>query len=75
MKAPQVNYATNNLWTVMGEWSNAVTDCAKYLNGRGVGIRWEGTRQQEDMHRFGSCDTFTGSYKGFSNDYKTFLRR
>ncbi|KAF9267774.1 glycoside hydrolase family 5 protein [Marasmius fiardii PR-910] len=75
MKSTQVNYATNNIWTVMGEWSNAVTDCAKYLNGRGVGIRWEGTRQQDDMHRFGSCDNFTGSYKGFSDDYKAFMRR
>ena len=24
-----------NLWTIVGEWTNAPTDCAKYLNGRG----------------------------------------
>jgi glucan 1,3-beta-glucosidase len=29
----------NNKWTVTGEWSGAFTDCAKWLNGRGVGAR------------------------------------
>ncbi|KAK1226567.1 hypothetical protein PQX77_010450 [Marasmius sp. AFHP31] len=75
MKSGVVNYATNNIWTVMGEWSNAITDCAKYLNGRGVGYRWDGTRAQDDMRRFGSCDSYTGSYRGFSDEYKAFLRR
>ncbi|KAL0580953.1 hypothetical protein V5O48_001045 [Marasmius crinis-equi] len=75
LKNNTVTYAQNNLWTVMGEWSNAITDCAKYLNGRGVGARWDGTRAQADMHRFDSCGPYTGSYSGFSNDYKTFLRR
>lgn len=31
--------ATNNKWTVAGEWSGAYTDCAYWLNGRGVGAR------------------------------------
>lgn len=30
-------------WTVVGEWSGAYTDCAKYLNGYGRGIRYEGS--------------------------------
>ncbi|KAI7146345.1 glycoside hydrolase, partial [Hortaea werneckii] len=29
--------------TLCGEWSQADTDCAKYLNNVGVGSRWEGT--------------------------------
>lgn len=29
--------------TMCGEWSQADTDCAKYLNNVGVGSRWEGT--------------------------------
>lgn len=29
----------NNKWTVAGEWTGAITDCAKWLNGRGVGAR------------------------------------
>lgn len=31
--------ATNNKWTIAGEWSGAFTDCAQWLNGRGVGAR------------------------------------
>jgi glucan 1,3-beta-glucosidase len=29
--------------TLCGEWSQADTDCARYLNNVGVGSRWEGT--------------------------------
>ena len=29
--------------TLTGEWSQADTDCAQYLNNVGVGSRWEGT--------------------------------
>jgi glucan 1,3-beta-glucosidase len=30
-------------WTIVGEWSGALTDCAKYLNNKGVGARYDGT--------------------------------
>ncbi|SMQ45233.1 unnamed protein product [Zymoseptoria tritici ST99CH_3D7] len=30
-------------WTFVGEWSAAMTDCAKYLNGYGVGARYDGS--------------------------------
>ncbi|KAI5795330.1 glucan 1,3-beta-glucosidase [Peziza echinospora] len=29
-------------WTVVGEWSGAFTDCAKWLNGYGTGSRYQG---------------------------------
>ncbi|KAF2198425.1 glycoside hydrolase [Delitschia confertaspora ATCC 74209] len=29
--------------TMCGEWSQADTDCAQYLNNVGIGTRWEGT--------------------------------
>jgi glucan 1,3-beta-glucosidase len=32
-----------DLWTIVGEWSLATTDCARYLNGLGLGSRWDGT--------------------------------
>lgn len=32
--------ATNNKWTISGEWTGAQTDCALWLNGRGVGARY-----------------------------------
>ncbi|KAI1764497.1 glucan 1,3-beta-glucosidase precursor [Hypoxylon sp. FL1150] len=33
----------SNKWTISGEFSGALTDCAKWLNGRGVGARYDGT--------------------------------
>jgi glucan 1,3-beta-glucosidase len=70
-----VSYASHNLYTVSGEWSTAPTDCAKWLNGRGVGARWDGTWQTNTSIYFGSCDGWTGTYASFSDDYKTFLRK
>ncbi|KAH0339843.1 glycoside hydrolase, partial [Aureobasidium melanogenum] len=37
------NKATGFGPTLCGEWSQADTDCATYLNNVGVGSRWEGT--------------------------------
>ncbi|KAF2172553.1 glycoside hydrolase family 5 protein [Zasmidium cellare ATCC 36951] len=37
------NKATGFGPTLCGEWSQADTDCAEYLNNVGVGSRWEGT--------------------------------
>lgn len=37
------NKATGFGPTLCGEWSQADTDCAQYLNNVGVGSRWEGT--------------------------------
>ncbi|KAJ7227170.1 glycoside hydrolase family 5 protein, partial [Mycena pura] len=68
------NFAKNNIWTVVGEWSTAVTDCALWLNGRGVGARWDGTWYTPNTP-LGSCTGWTGSYASFSSDYKTFLRK
>jgi len=69
-------YSSGNLYTILGEWSNAVTDCARWLNGRGVGARWDNTRfPGSDTSYHGSCDDFTGSYKGWSDSYRRFLRK
>lgn len=42
------NTATGFGPTLCGEWSQADTDCAKYLNNVGVGSRWEGTLNMVD---------------------------
>ncbi|TFK19971.1 exo-beta-1,3-glucanase [Coprinopsis marcescibilis] len=63
----------SGMWTVVGEWCPARTDCAKYLNGRGVGNRYEGT--YPGSTRVGSCAGFTGKASTFSTSYKAFLRR
>ncbi|RYO96449.1 hypothetical protein DL766_003954 [Monosporascus sp. MC13-8B] len=55
--------ATANKVTISGEWSGAMTDCAKWLNGRGVGARYDGTFNfnGQTSQRIGSCD---GKYSG-----------
>ena len=35
--------AGTDKWTVVGEWTGAQTDCAKWLNGLGKGARYDGT--------------------------------
>lgn len=43
-----LNKATGFGPTMVGEWSQADTDCATYLNNVGVGSRWEGTLNMFD---------------------------
>ena len=50
-----------------------MTDCAKYLNRRGVGARYDGT--YPGSTKVGSCTGLTGSASSFSPEYKTFLRK
>ena len=59
--------------TYVGEWTTSFTDCAKWLNGRGVGARLDGTRAGSQFLM--SCDEITGTMDKFSDDYKTWLRR
>lgn len=65
--------ASFHLWTIVGEWSPARTDCAKYLNGRGVGARFDGSYPGSSF--IGSCNGISGSASTFSDEYKNFLRR
>jgi glucan 1,3-beta-glucosidase len=72
-KQSVLSSSNGNLWTIVGEWSPARTDCAKYLNGRGIGARYDGS--YSGSHYIGSCSDMTGSGAGFSGSYKTFLRK
>ncbi|KAM6499799.1 glycoside hydrolase family 5 protein [Amanita muscaria] len=58
---------------VVGEWTPAMTDCAKYLNGRNIGARYDGT--YPNSTRIGSCTGLTGSASTFSSSFKSFLRQ
>ena len=64
---------SSQLWLAAGEWSPASTDCAKYLNGRGIGSRYDGT--YAGSKGVGSCRGLTGNGLTFSDDYKIFLRK
>ncbi|KAI5451752.1 hypothetical protein NCC49_001399 [Naganishia albida] len=63
-----------NLWTIVGEFTTAHTDCAKYLNGRGRGARFDNTLQPKDPPKIASsCDGKSGSASEFGADYITYL--
>ncbi|EGN93093.1 glycoside hydrolase family 5 protein [Serpula lacrymans var. lacrymans S7.3] len=67
----QSTLSSYDLWIIVGEWASAPTDCAKYLNGRGVGARYDGS--YSGSTKVGSCSGMTGSASSFSSSYKTFL--
>ena len=48
----------------VAEWSPALSDCTRYLNGRGHGSRWDGTFNDEEA--VGSCKGLTGDASKFS---------
>ncbi|KAJ3710927.1 exo-beta-1,3-glucanase [Lentinula guzmanii] len=62
-----------DLWLIVGEWTPAQTDCATYLNGRGIGARYDGSFPGSTF--VGSCTGLTGSASTFSSTFKTFLRQ
>jgi glucan 1,3-beta-glucosidase len=65
---------TSDKWTVVGEWTGAMTDCAKYLNGKGVGSRYDGSFP--GTTKIGDCaGKSTGSVDALSEDDRTNLRR
>ncbi|KAI2627654.1 glucan 1,3-beta-glucosidase precursor [Hypoxylon sp. NC1633] len=53
--------AGSNKWTISGEFTGALTDCTKWLNGRGVGARYDGT-----FNYNGKTSSFIGSCEGKS---------
>ncbi|KAI9367922.1 glycoside hydrolase superfamily [Aspergillus egyptiacus] len=71
--------------TFCGEWSQADTDCAKFLNNVGRGTRWEGTYIEGDSTQYCptgdmengpacSCRSANADPSEYSDDYKTFLQ-
>ena len=70
--------------TLDGEWSQADTDCAQYLNNVGVGSRWTGTLNMNDpmMNVLTptcpsepcSCAQANADPSQYSDDYKHFLQ-
>lgn len=57
--------------TIVGEFSVAVNDCDRYLNGWGQGSRFEGTPPFSN-ERVGSCDPYRNASL-FTPEYKRFL--
>ncbi|KAE8375116.1 glycoside hydrolase superfamily [Aspergillus bertholletiae] len=59
---------------VVGEWTGALTDCAKYLNGMGRGARYDGTYITDKA--LGDCANLsTGTVADLSDDERSNMRR
>jgi glucan 1,3-beta-glucosidase len=66
--------SSTDKWTIVGEWTGAQTDCAKWLNGLGVGARYDGT-YKAGTPVTGSCDgKYVGTVDALSSDDKKNLR-
>lgn len=68
--------ATDTKWTISGEWTSAQTDCAKWLNGLGVGARYDGTFNYNGVGSsyIGSCAGLdVGTVDALPAAYKTSL--
>ncbi|CEP08920.1 hypothetical protein [Parasitella parasitica] len=63
--------------TMVGEFSVATNDCAKYLNGVGLGARFDGTLEQEGAPTAPVCPTCScagvDDWTAFTPEYKDFL--
>lgn len=64
---------------VVGEWSGAITDCAKWLNGLGLGARYDGSYYNNSLftttyHMDGVCQS-QKEISQWSNDYRVSVRQ
>ncbi|TIA86195.1 hypothetical protein E3P99_03766 [Wallemia hederae] len=71
-KGQFAEHTANQHWVITGEWTLATTDCAKYLNGRGIGARYDGSYSGSSY--IGSCQGKSGNGDDWSEDYKNQLR-
>lgn len=75
---------TSSSWgpTICGEFSQADTDCAKYLNNVGAGARWDGTLANTGSTQFCptgasntcKCSLANASPSSYSAEYKKWLQ-
>ncbi|ADV24619.1 glucan 1,3-beta-glucosidase, putative [Cryptococcus gattii WM276] len=68
---------SNNVhWTIVGEFVPANTDCAYWLNGRGMGARYDNTLNTSALRYPGDCGDKTGADPSkFSAEYIEYLAK
>ncbi|KAG8901579.1 hypothetical protein FRB99_005212, partial [Tulasnella sp. 403] len=59
--------------TAAGEFSNAINDCGLYVNGVGIGTRWEGTFPGWTQPAVGNCSVWT-NYKAYTDQAKADMK-
>ncbi|KAF1808187.1 putative Exo-beta-1,3-glucanase [Eremomyces bilateralis CBS 781.70] len=63
------SYNGADKWTFVGEWTAAMTDCAPFLNGYGIGARYDGTYAGGPEPAPGSCEG-KSEVSAWTEDYK-----
>ncbi|KAE8352809.1 glycoside hydrolase superfamily [Aspergillus coremiiformis] len=64
---------TSDKPAVVGEWTGAMTDCVKYLNGKGIGARYDGTFGSA---KIGDCtNMYSGTVADLSEGERSDMRR
>lgn len=66
--------AVSPLSTIVGEWSLAITDCAKWLNGYGTGSRYDGTFLNVPFMGHCTGQNDINNLTVWTPEYKAFLR-
>ncbi|KAF2874494.1 glycoside hydrolase superfamily [Massariosphaeria phaeospora] len=66
-------YTNSDKWTIVGEWSAALTDCAPHLNGFRAGNRYEGSYW--GSRSVGSCGGKSGNVSEWSHEWKDDTRK
>lgn len=77
-RAGKASSSFTDMPLIVGEWSPASNDCAKYLNGRGNGTRYEGTLKGDSFGKkfgTGSCVGQSGDASTMTQEYKDFLKK
>lgn len=70
-RIPALKASQAKIWTLVGEFTPAPTDCAPLLNGIGRGARYDGTFAGST--KVGDCHSKTGLASSFSEKYKESL--
>lgn len=70
------SYFVQNGLVIAGEWSLATNDCGLYLNGVGLGFRYENSDQADRSHPqyYGSCVPFD-NWPSYSNSTKAAMKQ
>ncbi|KAL5118888.1 glucan exo-1,3-beta-glucosidase [Pleosporales sp. CAS-2024a] len=65
---------SSDKWTIVGEWSAALTDCAKHVNGFAAGHRYDGSYDAESSY-IGTCAGRSGRVDTWSQAWKDSVRK
>lgn len=71
-----VRNSNANLWTIVGEFSVAPTDCAASLLGDGAGSQWhDGRTGGKKLAEPNNCEAISKKPETWTHEYRNYLQR